>query len=215
MHCSIPCIVQGYGPHYPKGKSTQHPKEVHSALTGGGNVRDWSVQGRLEGCIGALLFSLLPPLLYAVTNLGLPSDMQHVWSLLLLTLAPLLMLTTLQVSLHTTSCMQFLTCPVSCICNQRTAWVTHHNSCISCVPAHTELQAAVIVFANSDALSNSQLASSITARYSNWVLCLVICFQQGSCTAGWLMVADVRCWVSQGCLQTGAGPGTSRQPHRP
>ncbi|KAA6419880.1 MAG: hypothetical protein FRX49_10243, partial [Trebouxia sp. A1-2] len=63
---------------------------------GGGNVRDWSVQGRLEGCIGALLFSLLPPLLYAVTNLGLPSDMQHVWSLLLLTSAPLLMLTTLQ-----------------------------------------------------------------------------------------------------------------------
>lgn len=86
-------------------------------------MRDWSVQGRLEGCIGALLFSLLPPLLYAVTNLGLPSDMQHVWSLLLLTSAPLLMLTTLQVSLRTTCCLHLRICPMSCTRKQCTIWV--------------------------------------------------------------------------------------------
>ncbi len=105
-----------------KQKAHEIPKRL-CMTTGGGNVRDWSVQGRLEGCIGALLFSLLPPLLYAVTNLGLPSDMHHVWSLLLLTSAPLLMLTTLQVSLHTTSFMHFLICLMSCTCNQHIGWV--------------------------------------------------------------------------------------------
>lgn len=73
---------------------------------GGGNLHDWSVQGRVEGCIGALLFTLLPPLLYAVTNLGLPSDLKHAWSLLLLISAPLLMLTTMQVGLHTRCSLQ-------------------------------------------------------------------------------------------------------------
>ena len=64
-------------------------------------MQDWSIQGALEGVVGALLFTLLPPLLYAVTNLGLAFDMKHVWSLLLLTFAPLLMLTTMQVSKQT------------------------------------------------------------------------------------------------------------------
>ncbi len=173
-------------------------------------MHDWSIQGRLEGCIGALLFSLLPPLLYAVTNLGLPSDMQHVWSLLLLTSAPLLMLTTLQVSLHTTSCTHFRICPMSCMCNQRTAWL---------IPAPLRLplvcQLTYQSLCQFRCQFNSQMANQITARCSNWVLCLVICFQQCSCTAGWIMVADVRWWTPQGCLQTGAGPGPSRQPHRP
>ena len=65
--------------------------------TGGGRLNDWSLQGRLEGCVGALLFALLPALLYAVTNLGLAWNLRHVWSLLLLSSAPLLMLTTMKV----------------------------------------------------------------------------------------------------------------------
>lgn len=48
--------------------------------------------------MGALLFSLLPALLYCVTTFGLAWELQHVWSLLLLASAPLLMLTTMKVS---------------------------------------------------------------------------------------------------------------------
>lgn len=47
--------------------------------------------------MGALLFALLPALLYTVTNLGPAWDLKHVWSLLLLSSAPLLMLTTMKV----------------------------------------------------------------------------------------------------------------------
>ena len=143
-------------------------------ITGGGNVHDWSVQGRLEGCIGALLLSLLPPLLYAVTNLGLPSHMQHVWSLLLLTSAPLLMLTTLQVSLHSSSCMHLLTCPMSCICHQRTAWLIPSRLRLSLMCQLTQsLRATVRVFASSDAPSKSQIANQIqldipTGYYAWW-----------------------------------------------
>ena len=67
--------------------------------TGGGSLNDWSIQGRLEGCVGSLLFGLLPALLYCVTTFGLAQELQHVWSLLLLASAPMLMLTTIQVSL--------------------------------------------------------------------------------------------------------------------
>ncbi|KAL3133255.1 hypothetical protein ABBQ38_007137 [Trebouxia sp. C0009 RCD-2024] len=63
---------------------------------GGGRLNEWSVQGRLEGCVGALLFCLLPALLYCVTTFGLTWGLQHVWSLLLLASAPPLMLTTMQ-----------------------------------------------------------------------------------------------------------------------
>ena len=56
------------------------------------------MQGRLDGAVGAALFTLLPSVLYAVTNLGLPSDLKHLWSLLLLGFGPLLMLTTMQFS---------------------------------------------------------------------------------------------------------------------
>lgn len=77
------------------------------AVTGGGRTQDWSVQGRLEGAVGAALFSLLPSVLYAVTTLGLPSDLKHLWSLLLLGFGPLLMLTTMRVSAKTDA---LLTC---------------------------------------------------------------------------------------------------------
>ena len=73
-------------------------KSEHVLCAGGGRLHDWSIQGRLEGCLGALLFGLLPSLLYSVTNLGLAWDLKHVWSLLLLTSAPALMLTTMKVT---------------------------------------------------------------------------------------------------------------------
>ena len=61
-------------------------------------MNDWSIQGRLEGCVGSLLFGLLPALLYCITTFGLARELQHVWSLLLLASAPMLMLTTIKVS---------------------------------------------------------------------------------------------------------------------
>lgn len=67
--------------------------------TGGGKLNDWSIQGQLEGCAGSLLFALLPALLYCVTTFGMSRELQHVWSLLLLASAPMLMLTTIKVSL--------------------------------------------------------------------------------------------------------------------
>lgn len=77
--------------------------------TGGGRLNDWSIQGRLEGSVGSLLFGLLPALLYCVTTFGLARELQHVWSLLLLSSAPTLMLTTMKVSFaHSILCFLVL-----------------------------------------------------------------------------------------------------------
>ena len=55
------------------------------------------VQGSLEGCVGAALTVALPPLLYMVAHRNVIAQSQHLWGLLLLASAPLVLLTVLQV----------------------------------------------------------------------------------------------------------------------
>lgn len=78
-------------------------------------MNDWSIQGRLEGCVGSLLFGLLPALLYCITTFGLARELQHVWSLLLLASAPMLMLTTIKVSLAASLIRFFLLLLAVCV----------------------------------------------------------------------------------------------------
>ena len=55
------------------------------------------VQGSLEGCVAAALTVALPPLLYLVAHRHVIAQSQHLWGLLLLASAPLVLLTVLQV----------------------------------------------------------------------------------------------------------------------
>ena len=60
------------------------------------------VQGSLEGCVAAALTVALPPLLYLVAHRRVIAQSQHLWGLLLLASAPLVLLTVLQVWVFST-----------------------------------------------------------------------------------------------------------------
>ena len=71
-----------------KGANGRHVKAV---------PEEARVQGSLEGCVGAALTVALPPLLYLVAHRHVIAQSQHLWGLLLLASAPLVLLTVLQV----------------------------------------------------------------------------------------------------------------------
>ncbi|CAK0743676.1 hypothetical protein CVIRNUC_001488 [Coccomyxa viridis] len=70
-----------------KGANGRHVKAV---------PEEARVQGSLEGCVGAALTVALPPLLYLVAHRHVIAQSQHLWGLLLLASAPLVLLTVLQ-----------------------------------------------------------------------------------------------------------------------
>ena len=81
LSCAAP---EGSG----KGANGRHVKAV---------PEEARVQGSLEGCVGAALTVALPPLLYLVAHRHVIAQSQHLWGLLLLASAPLVLLTVLQV----------------------------------------------------------------------------------------------------------------------
>lgn len=89
--------------------------------------------------MGALLFCLLPPLLYCVTTFGLAWGLQHVWSLLLLASAPPLMLTTMQVShsRFSSKAVSVESCHPVIIFARHNNWSTRRIQPHSAYPAYT------------------------------------------------------------------------------